>query len=353
MHSNLVKPDFAVHRKLCSIVLYLPLIQKVGFTMSMKTTVDLVQDVNRQIEATIESCSSEKKRAKIEKSLTNLKTSLSQVLSHLTDNEKRKFISVRKGLKAVFNIVDGALEGIASHELSPREFRATLNTLKTKFYPSVCSSLSAEIEKAESEAPPPVVLTEEQEAVKREIAESADYKEALKAVKKIVKEAETGSLDSSALKSDEATIKQLQELADMRKNLPVRVKTDFQVVRMPVVPIFSNHQLNNANTFAKLGIKHLLIEGYAVLLNQIVIAVSKKRAAASGLSPLEFAQSAVALINERGSTEYEFVTDESHLNVRNTDIHLFWLLPKLKMNALMRVALTGRKASTVKWDFPL
>ena len=319
--------------------------------MNKKTTVELVQGVSSQIESTIESCSSATKRVAIEKSLSALKVSLSETLEYLNANEKRKFVAVRKWLRAVYNIVDGALEGVSSHELTKGEFRGILNTLKTRFYPMVCSSLSHEIEKAEQA--PAITLSADQEQVKLEIAQAADFKDALKAVKKVVNEAEHAQTGSVLGQNDEATIKQLKELADMRKNLPLQVKTDFTVVRMPVVPIFSNYQMNSAATFAKLGIKHVLVEGYAVLLNQLLIAVSERRAKKSGMEPKQFAEAAVSLMNERGSVEYEFVTDEYRVNPRNTDIQLFWLMPRPKLAALMRIALTGRKASTLKWDFPM
>ena len=320
--------------------------------MSTKTTVELIQEVNGQIESTIESCSSEKKRSKIEKSLGDLKTSLSQVLAHLHANEQRKYIQVRKGLKAVHNLVDGALEGVSSKELTPRDFRGILSTLQTRFYPMVCSSLSSEIEKAERQSAKP--LSDAQEAARQEIAESADIDDALKVVQKAVKEAEHVNPSDHELTGDDlATIKQLRDLAAMRSNLPIRVKTDFQMVRMPVIPIFSNYQMNSAETFAKLGIRHVLVEGYAILLNQVIIAVSEKRAASSGLKPKDLAEAAVAVINERSTIEYEFVSPDSHKNPRNADIHLFWLMPRQKMAALMRIALTGRKASTLQWNFPL
>jgi hypothetical protein len=319
--------------------------------MVKKTTVQLIQEVTGKLEDAMQKCTSSKKKSVINKELTSLRESVSGAISYLTDHEKRKFIDVRKNLKAVYNIIDGTLEGLASGDLSRTEFRGVLNTLKGRFYPNVCSSLSVEIEKAEQAEASSIVLTDQQEAVKAQIAESADMKDALKAVRLALKAPDATSGPSSEI-VDVATTTKLNDLAQMRNQLPVRLKTDFQLIRMPVVPIFSNYTMNNPKTFESLAIKHVLVEGYAVLLNQFLVAVSDAKASRSGLTTKAFAESVVSLLNEKGSIEYEFVSDMPIRNPRNADIQLYWILPKPKMNALMRIALSGRNASTVKWGLP-
>lgn len=320
-----------------------------------KTTVQLIQEVSGQIETAITSVSKESKKSAIVATLTELSTSVSSAVTHLGENEKRKFIEVRKNLKAVSNIVEGILEGLASGDLNKTQFKSTINTLRVKFYPKVCTSLSVEIERAEAAASsqPAIVLDDKQKALKAELAEASDYKEALNVVKRNIKEAEKRpSAEPASEITDLATATQLHDLAQARNLLPVRLKTDFQIVRMPIVPIFSNYQMNNSATFAKLGVKHLLIEGYAVLLDQLLVAVSSTKASRSGLTTKAFAESVVSLLNERGNTEYDFVSDNSIPNPRNTDIELFWILSRPKMSALMRIAMSGRKANTVKWGLP-
>lgn len=319
--------------------------------MVKKTTVQLIQEVTGQLESAITLCASEKKKSVIEKELTKLKQSVSGAITHLTDNEKRKFIDVRKNLKAVYNVVDGSLEGLSSGDLTRREFRGVLNTLRTRFYPNVCVSLSVEVEKAENATAQAIVLTDQQEALKAELAESADIKDALKVVKKAVQLQEPSTAPRSEI-TDVATVTQLHAVAETRSLLPVRLKTDFQVIRLPIVPMFSNPSMNNPATFAKLGIKHVLVEGYAILQDQILIAVSDAKASRAGMTTLQFAQSVVSLLSERGTTEYEFVSDRPQVNPRNADLKLFWVLPKPKMNALMRIALSGRNASSITWGLP-
>lgn len=319
--------------------------------MSKKTTVDLLEEVSGQIDKAITTSLSAKKKSAVKAELSNLRSSVSGMITHLNDNEKRKFIEVRKNLKAVFNIVDGTLEGLASGDLSRREFKGTMNTLRNRFYPNVCSSISSEIERAANAAAQATVLTDQQEAIKAELSQSADVKDALKVVRKAVQLQEPSSAPQAEI-TDVATVTQLQTLADTRSKLPITFKTDFQVIRMPIVPIFSNYTMNNPATFAKLAIKHVLVEGYAVLLDQLLVAVMDSKASRMGLTPLAYAQSVVSLLNEKGSVEYEFVSDTPIGNPRNADMQLFWILPKPKMAALMRIALSGRNASTVKWGFP-
>jgi hypothetical protein len=333
-------------------LLKLPPRIKVGIIMVKKTTVQLIQEVAGLLEDTMTSCSSEKKRSVISKRLTNLKESVSTTLSHLTDNEKRKFIDVRKNLKAVFNIIDGTLEGLSSGDMSRSEFRGTLNTLRTRFYPNVCSSLSVEIEKEEANKAKAVVLSAEQESLKAALSKSADMKEALTVVKQAVKTQDATSGPPTGEITDVATVTQLHGLAQMREKLPTTFKTDFQLIRMPIVPIFSNYQMNNPKTFKDLGIEHVLIEGYAVLLDQVLVAISEAKAKRVGLTPLAYAESVVSLVNEKSGRDYEFVSDQPVGNPRKADIQMYWVLPKPKMSALMRIALSGRNASTVKWGLP-
>lgn len=315
--------------------------------MSKKPTVQLLEEVSGQIDKAITKCLSATKRSTVNTELSVLKRSVSGALDHLNEHEKRKFVGVRKSLKAVFNVIDGSLEELASGDMSRPQFKGIMNNMRTRFYPEVCSSISAEIERETAEKPKE--LTEAQEALAEQISESAEIGDVLKVVRKGVKDSANAAHGQSG---ENATTKQLEDLAATRNNLPLRLKTGFVAVRMPIVPIFSNYELNKAATFAKLGIKHVLVEGYAVLLDQQLIAISEKEASRLDMTPLQYAESVVEVINARSSTDYEFVSDTPIGNPRNADIQLFWILPKPKMGALMRIALTGRKASTVKWGFP-
>lgn len=316
--------------------------------MSTKTTMQLLNEVSGQIDKAITNCLSAKKRSTIKTELSLLKQSVSGAIDHLNEHEKRKFTGVKKTLKAVFNVVDGSLEGLASDDMTRPMFKGIMNNMRTRFYPALCTSISSEVEK-ESEAKVKE-LSQDQEVLVEQISQSAEMADVLKVIRKSVKD---GKSDVAPGQSGEnATEKQLADLASTRSNLPLRLKTGFQAIRMPIVPIFSNYQMNNPSTFAKIGIKHVLVEGYAVLLDQQLIAISEKAAAKIDMTPLQYAESVVEVINARSSVEYEFVSDKPISNPRNADVQMFWILPKPKMGALMRVALTGRKASTVKWGFP-
>lgn len=320
--------------------------------MVTKTTAQRVQDVADTLDKAISFSGKAKKKSEVLSTLSPLKESISTTITHLTDKEKRKYIDVRKNLKAVYNIVDGIMEGVSSGNMSRLEFKGALNTLRTRFYPNVCTSLAAEQEKEEQAKTKAAALSAEQEALKEQLSQSSDMKEALTVVRKAVKTQDATSEAPTGEITDVATTNQLSQLAETRSLLPVRLKAEFQMLRMPIVPIFSTYQMNNPATFSRIGVKHVLVEGYAVLLDQVLVAVSENKAARAGFEAKAYAESVVSLLNERGTTEYEFVSDQPVKNPRNTDIQLFWLLPKAKMNALMRVALTGRNASTVKWGLP-
>ena len=320
--------------------------------MVKKTTAQQIQDVADQLDAAITAVGKLSKRSEITKTLVPMKASISSAIEHLTNNEKRKYIDVRKSLKAAHNVIDGILEGLSSGDMSRSEFKGSLNTLRTRFYTNVCTSLSVEIEREEEASAKAASLSEEQEALKEQLSQSGDMKEALTVVRKAVKTQDAKSESPTGEITDVATHNQLTQLAETRKQLPIRLKSEFQLIRMPIVPIFSTYQMNNPATFARIGLKHVLIEGYAVILDQVLVAVSLSKAARAGFDAKQYAESVVSLLNERSTVEYEFVSDQPISNPRNTDIQLFWLLPKQKMSVMMQVALTGRNASTVKWGLP-
>lgn len=320
-----------------------------------------LSEMSERIQDGLNVCSSSKKRTELIRALSSISTTCASELDYLKQHQKRKFVQVRKHLTAVNNVVSGLTEGLTAKELSLSDFRGHVNSLVTKFFPRLCESLSSELEAQTASEEAQVELTEQQQAVKSEIAESGDLRDALAVIKKLLKERAQQTAPvapknhPAAQTQDEAqdgVSAELTKLSNARAALPIRLKSEFQVVRMPIIPIFSNYALNSTDNFKRLGINFISVEGYAVLLDQLLVLVSSRKAESHGMKSSEYAQSVLSLLNERGTIDYAFVTDEYQVNPRNTDIHMFWALPMSKMNALLRIAQRGRTASTVKWGLP-
>ena len=154
---------------------------------------------------------------------------------------------------------------------------------------------------------------------------------------------------------------ELEELAKQaRSALPIRIPGDFKVVRAPIVPVFPNVELSKPSVLKRLGLKHTVIAGFVVLQDQILLNVSKKRAQqanptakTASLAALAMAHSVVDLLNERGASKYEIVSDTPTSNPRNTDLQMFWVLPRPKMGEVMKILGTSNTPAVVKWGLPL
>lgn len=310
--------------------------------MSKTTTLCRLQELEGGLLSRVDRVAAEKDRAGCIEKLRRIRQEVGALIQHLTDHEKRKFIPSRKALKAIYNVVDGCIQGIASKDMGRPELKQSLNVLQTRFYPALCSSISEEVEREAMDSP---ALSEDQRELVEELAESAGATEAFKALKKAA-----SPIGSSGETASQA---QLRELSASRKLLPSTLKSEFMVVKMPVVPIFSNLKMNSGATFERAGIPHLLLEGYSVCLNQAILCISARRAAELEMSELEMAQAVLEVLNQRSSgAEYDVVSEHSVANPRNAAIKLFWIMSKPKLAALSRQAMMGRKAATLKWGFP-
>lgn len=70
---------------------------------------------------------------------------------------------------------------------------------------------------------------------------------------------------------------------------------------------------------------------------------------AEAVTPVDYAMSVLAHVNEISAAAYTLVTNEFKVNVRNADILCFWIMPAAKLNRWFRDA--GGKTK-VQWSFP-
>lgn len=327
----------------------------------MATTTDRLESLSSSIQEAITSCKESKSRSGVVDKLGAMCSSIEAEIALLKKNEPRKYIKVRKNLGVIANAFNGMIEGLASHELARRDLKDAMDSVQQRFYPNLCASISQEAEaRAEEQEAKPIILSQGQKRVKMLIARSADWHDALKAVRVELKERERKHVEEAAKRKPvveksepvDAEAEQISRLADQRKNLPVTLKQEFQLIRMPIIPIFSQVALNSEATFKKLGLKHFMVQGYGVLQDQLLLAISKTTAAKHELEVDKFAESVVSLLNERGSVSYNIATDVTVQNPRNADITLFWLLPTPRMNVLSRMALSQNKSTTIRWGLP-
>jgi len=327
--------------------------------MKNSTTVaQRIAALHGQIDTALSACLTTNKRAEALHSLSSVLPVVETEIANLAQNHKGKFVKTRKSLMVLRNIMDGCCVGLSDRSINRQELCEIANTVLGKQLPVAQSSLAADSEaQPEAGAMPAapsgtsVRLSDKQKKLRVSLSSSPDLKSALQVVRDALASKPAAHVATAPVAADPSA-EELAKLKASREALPVRVTSDFSLVRMPIVPIFSNYTMNNPETFKKLGIRHFLVAGYAILLDQLVIAVSNKAASSEGLSPLEYAQAAVSLLNARGNEEYDFVSDWGMPNPRNRDVTLFWITTRARMRIMTRIALSGRNASTVKWGFP-
>lgn len=317
--------------------------------MSIEAAIKRVTQLNAQVGSTIEECLNTRSRSGSTKRLRDTVESISSTVQWLKENQKRAFVDVRKRLVIVSNSFTGLADGLSDGDLSREELRSTLNNVRNKFYPNIQASLSTEVDRLNEGSEHPVSLTPAQESVKKSLSISdTDWKTALKTVKEVLHNVDTN--DTPATDDTPAEVQELHNMGALRSRLPVKLKGAYEVLRMPVVPLFSSYALNNPASFKKLGIPHLLVEGYGVLKDQVLLLVSKRIAAKAGLSTDKYAEAALEFLNEKGNLRYELVSEQCQINPRNADIAMYWIMPAHKVSALNKMA--GNQLGSVKWGLP-
>lgn len=319
----------------------------------MKTAIQKLDRLIDAVTETIALCGTSKKKEELMESLSATAADIQDSISYLQDEHKRKFIQVRKALNAVRNVMLGMNEGISSKELTLTGFREANKTIAEKFFPNVRAGLIAEIQAIEEatssddEALRPSPVSEgTRNKLKIVIAKSGEMREAISVA------ARPASGVGVAIAGDGAS-----ELAIIGNKayaeLPVRIPGDFKVVRTPIVPIFPNQNLNKPETLERIGLKFIFVEGFTILQDQLMLVVSKSRTAKANTTPLAMAHSVVELLNDRGSVKYEIVSDTPNANPRNTDLLMFWVLPRNQMSGLMKLLSASKAPALVKWGLPL
>lgn len=306
-------------------------------------TTKRLESLANKIDQSLEVLASSKKKSELKQTLTDNIQSLSSEIDNLVKNEKRKYVKVRKGLVSVNNVFQGLLEGISSGETSLSEFRTTVERVQNKFLKSVYESLANETPDDSEQV---ASLSEKQEAIKESLKEELESDEELQQALVEVQKALKRANRLAAI--DKSVSEQIASFGKYRAQLPIKLPSDFMVVRMPIIPIFSNLILKESD-FKAIGINAVSIEGYVALHDQILICVSESKAKTYGVDTTSYVQSVIALLNERGSQNYSLVTDAYIKNPRNVDIRLYWVLPTKKLSGLTKKIMSGRKANNLKW----
>lgn len=316
------------------------------------TILEKVAKVAQDVDVRITEAKESKHRQDANEILKNLVLALSSTVSHMKEKSKGKLVKLRGKVAIMQNAIQGIVDGLDDGELSRKELKSALDNA-SRFHADLVAVLNGEEEALAEASGVSNDLNAAQQKAAVKISASGDWQAALGTIKKALAAPAPKPTVRVAEKAvddpDAATKAEINELKNKEDDLPVRLSSAYSIVRMPVVPLFSSVALNVA-TLRTIGLHVVSIEGYAILKDQLLLAVTKKEADAHGLSVSEFAESIISVLSEKGSVAYSLVSDQYALNPRNKNIFLFWIMPRARVAVLTRSA--GMSIGKVKWGLP-
>ena len=292
-----------------------------GLTMRKNIAAQL-DAVHSVIGNTLDVCAKTNKsktiKAELAKAKTEISLSVEMILAH---PKARSFSKTRKSLVAINNTVGGLLDGLSTHEISMKSFRAVCSNLQSKFIPDFVTNLANDVAKMTGqnvqveEADEPQVAVPAPELPSRLVAvkaslsagkslkdQLADIKAMLAAVPKLPAHVDAPEHDEEdepeteeekaereenereredyvrQEKEDVSSLETLQILRRKRSLLPQRLTNVqmFQLVKLPLVPIFpENFNVTSERNLLRAGVKHTMVQGYAFLQEQLILCVSR------------------------------------------------------------------------------
>jgi len=267
-----------------------------------KSVVARIESALNSTNATLQTCLSIKNARQILTGLASAQIVLDNSLEAIPKRSKA-FTPVKKSLVALSNAVGSLHSGVESRDLSLAEFRDSLIQVQEKFLAQALASigqvaLGDDLEKSSNST----------EFKDKLVVRSTDLKSALQVVKQrlghgLKQKAEEEDAENPVLvehlrseksyrdreEKEEALLKaRLEHVQSLKTRIPVKIKGAYQLLRLPLVPIFDSGVLSgkkpsgrsnltrnfsNSRLLDSLGLKHIMVQDYLILEEQFVLAV--------------------------------------------------------------------------------
>jgi hypothetical protein len=295
------------------------------------------------------------------------KRSVSQ--SHLLDVQKqyadfltstssdKKLAQVKRHAQSINNLLSGAVRGLQQQEISRTELLQTISS-GSKFL-----DLMNEEYVLAAKRKPKTENVDLDETVEIEVAdqvESSLSDSALRELKVLREKIEKQTFGVDTNDGDAEKLKaKFEEWTQLRKKCPTTMGgKNFGLVELPVIPMYVDFTLGTSEVLTKLGIRHTMFEGYAVLERQKILYfdadVIKKE---HKMSAEEYAEDLVEFLNLRLSEKVVLASSLVKHSPRNKSIAMFWLMPNRVLTSLLKRqhqagGKKGKSAALRDWDFP-
>lgn len=145
----------------------------------------------------------------------------------------------------------------------------------------------------------------------------------------------------------------MEKNAHFLESMPTAENTaKFAATKLPVAPLFEDLYLS-ADVLQGLNIISESLDGYTILMDQLLIVVNVNWAKANGYTTLEAAQRILKIIESKSSTKYGFVSEIAAGHRKAKGLAFFWAMPEKQLNKFLNMIQKRGSGGLSEWGLAL
>lgn len=287
--------------------------------------------------------------------------SLTRKLEEVTASIKgQKYRTIKTEMTEFTRTMQGLMLGLSEKDLTKEQVTASIATLRKTKVKSITKATDAlDIETKEK----PHVFT------KRIKLGASDSNMVDTIVETLEDEGQVQTVVASheAQASDSKVIQTMEEFEAKARKLPSNLHRPFDVLKAPIIPIAEDFHVTHPNTLKEARIRAVVLEGYVILDDQLLLAIDEKRMKKQHLLQTKirnyedfsysYIERILELVNEElsGRFKLEHCSEQADRNPmvkRKGSVVYVWVMPAFKFEALRRSAGSNSTMALREWDFP-
>lgn len=311
----------------------------------------------------------EKNRKKLLAACSNCLTHATELLTDKTLPSKAKYVvAFKKDLKRTSNTLEGICSGLEEQELELYRLREIVQQMDTDLS-AHSRAMERELSDIELE-----VTSADRQLKNREF--ESQFQKLLQEVKR--KERTTDPVIKQQnvekeLQQQKIDQVKLEKYGKYSTKLPAKISGAFDLVTVPIIPLFKDYTLMSSRTLSKIDLDHTkLYDSFLVFNKQHLLVFSnrvadqfvndRKNIRKNKLKPVlgvkeakrtniftQYVNHLLELINERSSIEYVLMTDIYQSSGTNPDLLYAWIIPSKTLEQMRKLS---RTVEVTSWGFP-
>ncbi len=305
----------------------------------------------------------------------------------------------KKSIKTVSNVLGGAIDGLEASDITLSELRSLSKQLLDEIMPTLMEKVELNSaqhlartkpsESVQEQRKPAnasdqiteklvIALNDDGPKVHKAFCQTKTFKDALADAIKGIKLGNDERIESDKQivgviednASKDAVRAYLKSLAAMRANIPVTAgKAGFNIVRLPVVPVFEaitrgsgqrvpgagmaiKGQPNPSAVLKQTGIRSVPVEEYMIIQDQLLLVIDKNnlpekevvKSTKSGrihksqvpMTPYDYAKTVLSVIESSTGKSYACFDDKPLTNPRKSNLLMYWIMAEKTVVYLKR-----------------